>query len=141
MVSPNTDGQCHKVGSSSPGPSDQVLPDQVPPTDTAIRRWSYDQLDRRTANWRPHRMCVSSGHLSTCLRPRWSAGPPEYLEALQLLFLFLYDWSGGSNILEQLCHRGHQVPRHCEAPSQTHEDRETSVVDRRADTLVHSNFP
>lgn len=72
------------------------------------------------------------------------AGRPDrqsILDALQLLFLFLYDWPGGSNILEQFCHRGHQVPRHCEAPSQTHEDCETSVVDRRADTLVHSNFP
>jgi hypothetical protein len=39
------------------------------PTDMVVRYWSYDQHDRRTANWRPRQVQVTDGRPSTFLRP------------------------------------------------------------------------
>ena len=41
-------------------------------TDTVVRCWSYDQHERRIANWQPDQAQVPHGRPSTFLWPRWT---------------------------------------------------------------------
>lgn len=82
------------------------------------RPGTFDRLDHQTLVVRPARtqdrqLATGSGVssqwsfvyvLAAPLVGRPAAIPAAILDALQLLFLFIYDRPGGSNILEQLCH-------------------------------------